>query len=55
MGSPTVVIIGQAGNKFILRAEDDVFAAKQPVTEVYWDSQVSGTYIYINTITLPPQ
>ncbi|GMY10433.1 taxadiene 5-alpha hydroxylase-like [Fagus crenata] len=41
MGSPTVVIIGQAGNKFILRAEDDVFAAKQPVTEVYWDSQVS--------------
>jgi hypothetical protein len=32
MGSPTVVIIGKAGNKFILGAEDDVFAAKQPVT-----------------------
>jgi hypothetical protein len=32
MGSPTVVIIGQAGNKFILGAEDDVFAARQPVT-----------------------
>uniref|UniRef100_A0A2N9FZV3 Reverse transcriptase Ty1/copia-type domain-containing protein n=1 Tax=Fagus sylvatica TaxID=28930 RepID=A0A2N9FZV3_FAGSY len=32
MGSPTVVIIGKAGNKFILGAEDDVFAAKLPVT-----------------------
>ena len=32
MGSPTMVIIGKAGNKFILGAEDDVFAAKLPVT-----------------------
>jgi hypothetical protein len=32
MGSPTVVIIGQAGNKFVLGAENDVLAAKQPVT-----------------------
>ncbi|XP_062015667.1 taxane 10-beta-hydroxylase-like isoform X2 [Rosa rugosa] len=32
MGSPTVIVIGQAGNKFILGAEDDVLAAKQPPT-----------------------
>ncbi|XP_030532829.1 taxane 13-alpha-hydroxylase-like [Rhodamnia argentea] len=32
MGSPTVVIIGQAGNKFILTADDDVLAAQQPPT-----------------------
>ncbi|KAM3740072.1 hypothetical protein ACB098_08G071800 [Castanea mollissima] len=32
MGSPTVVIIGQAGNKFVLGAEEDVFAPKQPAT-----------------------
>lgn len=32
MGSPTVVIIGQAGNKFILTTDDDVLAAKQPPT-----------------------
>ncbi|XP_062172764.1 taxane 13-alpha-hydroxylase-like [Alnus glutinosa] len=32
MGSPIVVIIGQAGNKFVLGAENDVLAAKQPVT-----------------------
>ena len=32
MGSPTVVIIGQAGNKFVLGVEEDVFAAKQPAT-----------------------
>ncbi|EXC19531.1 hypothetical protein L484_010660 [Morus notabilis] len=32
MGSPThVVITGQAGNKFVLAAEDDVLAAKQPL------------------------
>lgn len=32
MGSPThVVITGQAGNKFVLAAEDDVLAAKQPM------------------------
>ncbi|XP_021806903.1 taxadiene 5-alpha hydroxylase-like [Prunus avium] len=34
MGSPTVVVVGQAGNKFVLGAEDDVLAAKQPVTLV---------------------
>lgn len=32
MGSPTVVVMGQAGNKFVLGAENDVLAAKQPVT-----------------------
>lgn len=32
MGSPTVVVIGQAGNKFVLGAEDNVLAAKQPPT-----------------------
>jgi hypothetical protein len=32
MGSPTVVIIGQAGNRFVLGAENDVLSAKQPVT-----------------------
>ncbi|PRQ34807.1 putative taxane 10-beta-hydroxylase [Rosa chinensis] len=32
MGSPTVIVIGQEGNKFILGAEDDVLAAKQPPT-----------------------
>ncbi|PON37683.1 Cytochrome P450, E-class, group I [Parasponia andersonii] len=31
-GSPTLVITGQTGNKFVLGAEDDVFAAKQPIT-----------------------
>ncbi|GFZ14719.1 hypothetical protein Acr_24g0009090 [Actinidia rufa] len=32
MGAPTVVIVGQAGNKFILGADGDVLAAKQPKT-----------------------
>lgn len=32
MGSPTVVIVGQAGNKFILGSDEDVFVAKQPKT-----------------------
>ncbi|PON36405.1 Cytochrome P450, E-class, group I [Trema orientale] len=32
MGSPTLVITGQTGNKFVLGAEDDIFAAKQPIT-----------------------
>lgn len=32
LGSRTVVIIGQAGNKFVLGADDDVLAAKQPLT-----------------------
>lgn len=27
-----MVVIGQAGNKFVLGAENDVLAAKQPVT-----------------------
>ncbi|XP_030451656.2 taxane 13-alpha-hydroxylase-like [Syzygium oleosum] len=30
MGSRTVIIVGQAGNKFILTTNDDVLAAKQP-------------------------
>ncbi|CAB4282039.1 unnamed protein product [Prunus armeniaca] len=32
MGSPTVVVTGQAGNKFVLGARDDVLATKQPPT-----------------------
>jgi hypothetical protein len=32
MGSPTVVIIGQQGNKFILSSSDDVISAKKPPT-----------------------
>ncbi|KAF5470339.1 hypothetical protein F2P56_010859 [Juglans regia] len=32
LGSRTVVIIGQAGNKFVLGADDGVLAAKQPLT-----------------------
>ncbi|KAG2669822.1 hypothetical protein I3760_14G052200 [Carya illinoinensis] len=32
LGSRTVVIIGQANNKFVLGADDDVVAAKQPLT-----------------------
>ncbi|KAF5206289.1 Cytochrome p450 [Thalictrum thalictroides] len=32
MGAPTVIIIGQAGNKFVLGSDDEVFAAKQPIT-----------------------
>jgi len=32
MGSPTVFVIGQAGNKFILGSPDDVLSAKKPIT-----------------------
>ncbi|KAK3039896.1 hypothetical protein RJ639_028289, partial [Escallonia herrerae] len=32
MGSPTVIIVGQAGNKFILASDESVLAAKQPKT-----------------------
>ncbi|XP_058782076.1 taxadiene 5-alpha hydroxylase-like [Vicia villosa] len=32
MGSPTVVIIGQQGNKFVLGSSDDVISAKKPIT-----------------------
>ncbi|KAF8006591.1 hypothetical protein BT93_K0789 [Corymbia citriodora subsp. variegata] len=32
MGSPTVIVIGQADNKLILTTDDDVFATKQPAT-----------------------
>ncbi|KAK7305534.1 hypothetical protein VNO77_43440 [Canavalia gladiata] len=32
MGSPTVFVIGQAGNKFILASSDDVLSAKKPLT-----------------------
>lgn len=32
MGSPTVVIIGQPGNKFVLGSSDDVLSAKKPFT-----------------------
>ncbi|XP_058782061.1 taxadiene 5-alpha hydroxylase-like isoform X2 [Vicia villosa] len=32
MGSPTVIIIGQQGNKFILGSSDDVISAKKPIT-----------------------
>ena len=32
MGSPAVIIVGQAGNKFILGSDEDVLAAKQPMT-----------------------
>ncbi|KAK7853350.1 taxadiene 5-alpha hydroxylase [Quercus suber] len=56
MGSPTVVIIGQAGNKFVLGAEEDVFAAKQPVTskafsesKIYWNSLVPGARFLSST------
>lgn len=31
MGSPTVVVTGQAGNKFVLGGRDDVLATKQPL------------------------
>lgn len=32
MGSPTVFIIGQPGNKFVLGTPDDVLSAKKPIT-----------------------
>lgn len=32
MGSPTVFVIGQAGNKFVLGSSDDVLSAKKPIT-----------------------
>ncbi|OWM77473.1 hypothetical protein CDL15_Pgr016870 [Punica granatum] len=32
MGSPTVVIMGQAGNKFIFTAREDVLVPQQPLT-----------------------
>ncbi|KAF9595748.1 hypothetical protein IFM89_003490 [Coptis chinensis] len=32
MGSPTVIITGQAGNKFVLGSDDEILAAKQPKT-----------------------
>ncbi|XP_052207776.1 taxane 13-alpha-hydroxylase-like [Diospyros lotus] len=32
MGAQTVIIVGQAGNKFILGSDDEVLAAKQPWT-----------------------
>lgn len=32
MGSPTVIIIGQQGNKFVLGSSDDVISAKKPIT-----------------------
>lgn len=32
LGSPTIVIIGQAGNKFVLTSDENVFITKQPVT-----------------------
>lgn len=32
MGSPTVFIIGQPGNKFVLGSSDDVLSAKKPFT-----------------------
>ncbi|CAB4282040.1 unnamed protein product [Prunus armeniaca] len=34
MGSPTVVAVGQAGNKFVLGTEEDVLSAKKPVALV---------------------
>jgi hypothetical protein len=65
MGSPTVVIIDQVGNKFILGAEDDVFVAKQPVTAeaILGKESILGltgfryichiyTYIYIYAVLL---
>ncbi|PIA32449.1 hypothetical protein AQUCO_04500211v1, partial [Aquilegia coerulea] len=32
MGSPTVIITGQAGNKFVLSSDEEVLVAKQPAT-----------------------
>ncbi|KAI6674670.1 hypothetical protein NL676_002576 [Syzygium grande] len=32
MGSPMVIIVGQAGNKFILTVDNEVLASKQPCT-----------------------
>ncbi|KAL5718449.1 hypothetical protein ACHQM5_011350 [Ranunculus cassubicifolius] len=32
MGSPTVIITGQAGNKFVFGSDDSILAAKQPKT-----------------------
>ncbi|CAI8584674.1 unnamed protein product [Vicia faba] len=32
MGSPTVFIIGQQGNKFVLGSSDDVISSKKPIT-----------------------
>jgi cytochrome P450 family 26 subfamily A len=32
MGSPTVFIIGQQGNKFVLSTSDDIISAKKPPT-----------------------
>ncbi|XP_076956556.1 taxadiene 5-alpha hydroxylase-like [Bidens hawaiensis] len=40
MGAPTVVIIGQSGNKFILGSDEDVLIAKQPKTL----STIAGKY-----------
>ncbi|PWA46741.1 cytochrome P450 [Artemisia annua] len=40
MGAPTVVIVGQSGNKFILGSEEDVLIAKQPKTL----STIAGKY-----------
>lgn len=40
MGSPTLIIVGQAGNKFILGSDEDVLAAKQPKTL----SSIAGKY-----------
>ena len=40
MGSPTVILVGQAGNKFILGSDDDVLVAKQPKTI----STIGGKY-----------
>ncbi|GJV43764.1 taxadiene 5-alpha hydroxylase-like protein [Tanacetum coccineum] len=40
MGAPTVVIVGQSGNKFILGSEEDILIAKQPKTL----STIAGKY-----------
>ncbi|KAF6143063.1 hypothetical protein GIB67_041131 [Kingdonia uniflora] len=40
MGTPTVVITGQAGNKFVLGSDNDVFILTQPMTVV----KVAGKY-----------
>ncbi|KAI7742772.1 hypothetical protein M8C21_031504 [Ambrosia artemisiifolia] len=40
MGAPTVVIVGQSGNKFILGSGEDVLVAKQPKTL----STIAGKY-----------
>ena len=40
MGAPTVVMVGQSGNKFILGSEEDVLIAKQPKTL----STIAGKY-----------